>query len=166
MSDVPFEIVEVPAQTSVTVLDEHATIETHKRAEIILGTRGPQGPRGDATGYFERTFIAAETIPALKFVGEFNGGLRVIDPFNYDMRNAGFGVSKTAGVTGASIVVVFGGLMADGAWNWDATRPIMAGAGGALVQDTPIGVAFLQVIGRPVSVDGVLVSVANAVKQG
>jgi len=156
------EVIETPAELLIT--DEPIVTTFVERERGAPGEKGEKGGKGDPGPQADEIYMTAGVggVSALKVIRGNVGNVGAYADSD-EVPNSIAGVSFSAANEGDDFLVRGAGLVTDSGWNWDLTRPIFLGKGGALTQAADTG-EYVVVIGYPVAADKMIIRIGGFVK--
>lgn len=118
------------------------------------------GDGGSASTLAINNYLAAISLSALRAV-RLNGSEQLIYADSSLSPNI-LGVTFTSAIAGQSPIIILGGLLSDGSFNWDLDFPVFLGSLGQLTQIAPLSGWLIQV-GHPVSTDTFVINIHEAI---
>lgn len=153
------DLVAIPLQQDLAI---NVPLQDMAITELEGGPPGPQGPPGPSGSSEVVVFPAAQAL----------GGHRVVKPVpgnevDYASSNVAtdgdkiLGITQTAAVEDADVVVQVGGLMTEGSWNWTVGGAVYCGIDGVLTQVPPT-VGFVCRVAKALTPTQILINVEEA----
>lgn len=121
-----------------------------------VGPQGPPGPVGPSGGAaLSRT--ADQALSGHRVVRATSAtGANYADPSILEHRDTVLGITTGAAVSGAAVLVLSAGELAEPSWSWTPGLPIYVGNSGALTQVAPLS-GWLLVVGVATSATSMVV---------
>ena len=136
-------------------------------SEVVIlevAEQGPAGPPGTSSSATDYLVTAAVPLSGhIAVVLDASGQAIPADPLNAAHGNAVVGLTKGAASAGSQTPIAALGAMEHLGWTFTPDQPVYLGASGTPVQTSPLGAAFLKVLGMAQSATRITVSLQPAI---
>lgn len=145
-----------------SISDEAALAVVVHESEAIEGRMRALGVERYYNGAVGFAAFASENLSALRCVAVFDDVAILLSSTDPDGANRCAGITLTAALKDAELIVLSSGVLSDSSWSWIDDRPIYCGTDGRLTQ-TPPETGFSQIVAIPLSATKILFKINEAI---